>query len=281
MASSGRARLDPTRLLPIHILVLIYLNGHGIQPRLRGKSPDSEWGCGVMIAPQGFSGNRCVPHRVSCKVSSSWASTITLPTGRDIPSRGAGEIIHAALLSADLPDFTALSEATEPAAVIAALDAWFNRIVGGGARFRRRGAEVHRRRSAGDLPSYRGAGRGLRGRAARGHRRPRSSPPAPGWRISTQCGRFRGCRRCPSARHFIWARFCGAISAPPTRLDVTAIGPAVNLVSRLEGLCRPLGRSVLISGAVAAETTTPLVPLGEHALRGIAASCAVFTLQDA
>jgi class 3 adenylate cyclase len=65
------------------------------------------------------------------------------------------------------------------------------------------------------------------------------------------------------------------------RLDFTAIGPAVNLVSRLEGLCRPLGRSVLISGAVAAETTTPLVPLGEHVLRGIAAPCPVFTLPDA
>ena len=64
------------------------------------------------------------------------------------------------------------------------------------------------------------------------------------------------------------------------RLDFTAIGPAVNLVSRLEGLCRPLGRSVLISGAVAAETTTPLVPLGEHVLRGIAAPCPVFTLPD-
>ena len=62
------------------------------------------------------------------------------------------------------------------------------------------------------------------------------------------------------------------------RLDFTAIGPAVNLVSRLEGLCRPLGRSVLISGAVAAETKTPLVPLGEHALRGIATPCAVVHL---
>src|SRR3546814_17522857 len=65
------------------------------------------------------------------------------------------------------------------------------------------------------------------------------------------------------------------------RLDFTAIGPAVNLVSRLEGLCRPLGRSVLVSGAVAAETTAPLVPLGEHVLRGIATPCAVFTLPDA
>ncbi|MFZ0840377.1 MAG: adenylate/guanylate cyclase domain-containing protein, partial [Xanthobacteraceae bacterium] len=65
------------------------------------------------------------------------------------------------------------------------------------------------------------------------------------------------------------------------RLDFTAIGPAVNLVNRLEGLCKPLGRPVLISGAVAGETKTALVPLGEHMLRGIAAPCAVFTLPDA
>ena len=64
------------------------------------------------------------------------------------------------------------------------------------------------------------------------------------------------------------------------RLDFTAIGPAVNLVSRLEGLCRPLGRSILISGALAAATATPLVALGEHRLRGIAAPCTVFTLPD-
>jgi adenylate cyclase len=65
------------------------------------------------------------------------------------------------------------------------------------------------------------------------------------------------------------------------RLDFTAIGLAVNLVSRLEGLCRPLGQPVLISGAVAAETTAPLVPLGEHVPRGIAAPCTVFALPDA
>ncbi len=64
------------------------------------------------------------------------------------------------------------------------------------------------------------------------------------------------------------------------RLDFTAIGPAVNLVSRLEGLCRPLDRTVLISGAFAAETSTPLIPLGAHALRGIVAPCAVFTVAE-
>src|SRR5262249_22261278 len=44
--------------------------------------------------------------------------------------RGSGETIRAALLYADLRGFTALSEANEPASVIAALDAWFDRIAG-------------------------------------------------------------------------------------------------------------------------------------------------------
>ena len=52
------------------------------------------------------------------------------------------------------------------------------------------------------------------------------------------------------------------------RLDFTAIGPAVNLVSRLEGLCRPLDRAVLISGAFAAETGAALTPLGTHGCAG-------------
>ena len=71
--------------------------------------------------------------------------------------------------------------------------------------------------------------------------------------------------------------FWGNIGAAD-RLDFTAIGPAVNLVSRLEGLCRPLGRAVLVSGTFAAETTVSLIPLGTHALRGIASPCAVFTV---
>lgn len=191
------------------------------------------------------------------------------------PRRGTGETIRAVLLAADLRDFTAMSEATPPAAMIAALDAWFDRVAGAVHAF---GGEVLKFIGDGVLAIFPVAGRpaeaceaALRAvgaaRAGMAHldaaRRAQGLPPLP-FGAALHLGEI------------LWGNIGAA-----DRLDFTAIGPAVNLVSRLEGLCRPLGRSVLISGAVASETAGPLVPLGEHPLRGIAAPCAVFTLPDA
>ncbi|HZU88640.1 MAG TPA: adenylate/guanylate cyclase domain-containing protein [Stellaceae bacterium] len=189
--------------------------------------------------------------------------------------RGAGETIRAALLCADLRDFTALSEATEPAAMIAVLDAWFDRVAGAVHAF---GGEVLKFIGDGVLAIFPVTGTpaeaceaALRAvaaaRAGMTHldavRQAQELPPLP-FGAALHLGEI------------LWGNIGAA-----DRLDFTAIGPAVNLVSRLESLCRPLGRSVLISGALAAETTAPLVPLGEYALRGIAAPCTVFTLPDA
>ena len=55
----------------------------------------------------------------------SAARVLAAPLRRDI-----GETIQAALLYADLRGFTALSDNNPPAVVIAALDAWFDRIAG-------------------------------------------------------------------------------------------------------------------------------------------------------
>ncbi len=189
--------------------------------------------------------------------------------------RGVGETIEAALLFADLRGFTALSETSPPGAVIAALDAWFDRIAGSVHAF---GGEVLKFMGDGVLAIFPVLG-GSPGRACdaalkavvaarsgmahldEARRRDKLAPLPFG--VALHLGEM------------LWGNIGAA-----DRLDFTAIGPAVNLVSRLEGLCRPLDRAVLVSGAFAAETTAPLIPLGEHALRGIAAPCAVFTVVE-
>ena len=200
----------------------------------------------------------------------SAARVLAGPLRRDV-----GETIQAALLYADLRGFTALSESHPPAAVIAILNAWFDRIAGSVHAF---GGEVLKLIGDGVLAIFPvgGAGPGaacdaaLRAvaaaRAGMAHldaaRRQQGSSPL----------------RFGAALHLgemLWGNIGAA-----DRLDFTAIGPAVNLVSRLEGLCRPLDKSILISGTFAAETTLSLIPLGTHELRGIASPCAVFTTPE-
>ncbi len=56
------------------------------------------------------------------------------------------------------------------------------------------------------------------------------------------------------------------------RLDFTVVGPAVNEASRIQALCRPLARDVLVSRTFrqAAGAEAGLVSLGLHALRDVA-----------
>src|SRR5262249_50393812 len=181
----------------------------------------------------------------------------------------------AALLYADLRGFTALSEEHPPAVVIAALDAWFDRIAGAVHAF---GGEVLKFIGDGILAIFPVVGESPRGacdaalRAVSAARAARA-PPGAG-------GRRRGLAPLPFGVALHLGKILGGNIGAADRLDFPAIGSAVNLVSRLEGVCRPLGKTVLISGALAAETDTPLIALGTHALRGIVNPCAVFTLPE-
>jgi adenylate cyclase len=190
--------------------------------------------------------------------------------------RETGETIRAVLLYGDLRGFTRLSESMAPEAVVEALDAWFDRIAGavhafGGEVLKFIGDGVLAIFPIGERPASAACDAALSAvaaaRAGMTHldqaRARQDLPPLP-FGLALHIGEM------------LWGNIGTA-----DRLDFTAIGAAVNLVGRLEGLCRPLGRSVLVSGAVAAETTAKLVPLGDHDLRGIAAPCAVFTLPEA
>jgi adenylate cyclase len=200
----------------------------------------------------------------------SAARVLAAPLRRDV-----GETIQAALLYADLRGFTALSEDNPPAVVISALGAWFDRIAGSVHAF---GGEVLKFIGDGVLAIFPVAGEAPRGAceaalravaAARlgmmhldKERHRQGLPPLP-FGAALHLGEM------------LWGNIGAA-----DRLDFTAIGPAVNLVSRLEGLCRPLQKTVLVSSALAAETEAPLISLGTHVLRGIASPCAVFTLPE-
>jgi adenylate cyclase len=64
------------------------------------------------------------------------------------------------------------------------------------------------------------------------------------------------------------------------RLDFTAIGPAVNLASRIEGLTKRLSRPLLTSRAFAEICPQPLVSLGFQPVRGLPQPAEVFGLPD-
>jgi len=64
------------------------------------------------------------------------------------------------------------------------------------------------------------------------------------------------------------------------RLDFTVTGPAVNLVSRIESLCRDLGYALLTSDRFASPCGSTLRSIGLHRLRGVAAPLEVFTLPE-
>jgi adenylate cyclase len=189
--------------------------------------------------------------------------------------RGIGETIQAALLYADLRGFTVLSESNPPSAVISALDAWFDRIAGAVHAF---GGEVLKFIGDGVLAIFPVVGGEPRSACVAALRA--VSAARAGMAHLDEARRQQGLPPLPfGAALHLGEMLWGNIGAAD-RLDFTAIGPAVNLVSRLEGLCRPLGKTVLISGTLAAEVGMPLIPLGTHMLRGIASPCAVFTTPE-
>jgi adenylate cyclase len=72
----------------------------------------------------------------------------------------------------------------------------------------------------------------------------------------------------------------GAVIGNSARLDFTAIGPAVNMASRIQDLCRGLNRPLLASRAFASPCGSMLVPLGKFDLAGFPEPQEIYGLPD-
>ena len=66
----------------------------------------------------------------------------------------------------------------------------------------------------------------------------------------------------------------------PGRLQFTVVGAAANEASRLAGLCKTLGQTVLISSAFPLSFPGEMTSLGFHHLRGVEHTQEIFTLSD-
>ncbi|MCR9141138.1 MAG: adenylate/guanylate cyclase domain-containing protein [bacterium] len=64
------------------------------------------------------------------------------------------------------------------------------------------------------------------------------------------------------------------------RLDFTAIGSAVNLASRIEGMCASLGRQTLVSEEFASFCACDLDFAGEHTIKGFAEPQKIYTVAN-
>jgi adenylate cyclase len=189
--------------------------------------------------------------------------------------RGAGEMIEAVIWVSDLRDFTILSETLPPEQVIAALNDCCARLVGAIHPFR---GEVLKFIGDGLLAIFPLAPHGIEAACAAALSAVRAAREGMA-RLNDQ----RANTGLPTlsfgvALH-LGAVMYGNIGAPD-RVDFTAIGPAVNITSRIEGLCRQLQSAVLISEAVAAQCGEMMRPMGRHSIRGISRPVSLFTLPD-
>jgi adenylate cyclase len=179
----------------------------------------------------------------------------------------------AALMLVDLRDFTAMSDALAPRAVIDTLNRYFDCII---APVRHRDGEIMEimgdailvifnessRRDARDAcrAAFEAAREGLAALE-------QSNAAQPPGGIQLRAG---------FALHHGQVSY-GNIGAED-RLDFTVIGPDVNLTSRIERLCREMGRELIMSGDFAALLETDTHEIGHFHLRGFARMQMLFGL---
>jgi adenylate cyclase len=191
--------------------------------------------------------------------------------------RGRGEAIRAVIWSSDLREFTRLSDRLPGARVIEILNACFEQVV---RPIEAHGGEVLKFIGDGLLAIFTVPDAALAFDAAR-----RALIAAREALANIDTLNARGLMggeppiKMAVALH-LGEIYFGNIGAPD-RLDFTAIGPAVNLVARLEKFSKQVQRSLLVTEEFARAAGRKFESLGVHPLRGVSEPVEVFTVPDA
>jgi len=181
--------------------------------------------------------------------------------------RGEVETLEAALMLCDLRGFTELSNRLPGKRILQLLDAYFDCVV---PPINEAGGEVIKFMGDAVLAFF--------------HREDASSACAAGLRGALSAlQRLRTLVMPDAELRAGIALHYGRVSYGNIgyghRLDFTLIGPDVNLVSRLQGICSSTGQSLLMSERFAELLDPTLVmPLGPHRLKGFAEPAELYTL---
>ncbi len=189
--------------------------------------------------------------------------------------RGEGEQLHAVILSADMRGFTTISQSRPLEATIALLNQYFDAV---GRPIEAHGGEILKfigdealaifpcRVAPGEAcdaaDKALSAARDILDRLAAANRRPEGEdPPRIDATVAVHMGDV----------------MYGNVGAA-NRLDFTAIGPAVNMVARLQELASRLETPLVVSRELAQVGRGAFRSLGRHPLKGIAEPQEAFTL---
>lgn len=191
--------------------------------------------------------------------------------------RGEHKALDAAVMFSDLRDFTAKSESWGETALLRALDGYFEAVV----------ESVHAH--GGDVLKFIGDGVLALFPVDRGDGHPdRCRDALKAAAAATDALGALNVRRRRDGLEPLAAGIgihLGAVTfgniGSPDRLDFTVIAPTVNVASRVQDLCKPLGEPVLVTSAVAERSGATLRSLGVHPVKGLAAPIEVFGLRTA
>jgi adenylate cyclase len=186
--------------------------------------------------------------------------------------RGTGEEIKAILWSSDLRSFTQLSDRLSGDRVIAMLNAVFDAQA---IAIESHGGEILKFIGDGLLAIFPITGEATEGAAAK------RALAAAGEAFAAVRHAFT--KTMPAGEppvRMVVALHCGTVIygniGAAARLDFTVIGPAVNLVSRVETVAKALDLPIVVSEAFARAYGGNLRSLGRHELRGVGGSHELF-----